>query len=70
MALVIKTLEDGILAALEKQANKSGQNDDPEQSRKELAEDLAIIIDSYIKSATVNVVGVQTGGGTAIGTIS
>lgn len=60
MALVKQVLEQAILAAFEKQAAKSGESDDPAQSRKEIAADIATAVDSYIKTATVTTVVVGT----------
>jgi hypothetical protein len=53
MALVVSVLEQQIVAAFEKQANKQSEGDDPANSIKELAADLAASIDAYIKTATV-----------------
>lgn len=55
MPLVPQTLEAAILAALEKQASKQSDGDDPATSRQELAADIASAIDTYIKSGTVTV---------------
>lgn len=55
MPLVTQTLEAAILAALEKQAAKQSEGDDPAASRQEIAADLAAAIDTYIKSGTVTV---------------
>lgn len=75
MALVKTVLEAEILAAMAKQASKTGENDNPEVSRKEFAADLANAIDAYIKSGSVNTVvtGTSPSGavtGTGVGNIS
>lgn len=76
MALVIADLESKILAALNKQSLKDGETDSPEVSRKELAKEIAIAVDAYLKTATVNttVTGTSaTGGpvtGVGVGTLS
>lgn len=75
MALVKTVLVAAIEAALNKQAGKTAEGDDPKDSVKEFAADLADAIDVYIKSGTVNstVVGTSPSGpvtGTAVGTIS
>jgi len=72
MTLIKSILKQGIKAAFLKQANKKSVNDDPLQSVEELAEDLSIVIDAYIKLGTVNtiVTGASATGGpvTAKGT--
>lgn len=55
MPLVPATLEAAILAALDKQAAKQAEGDDPAASRAEIAADLATAIDTYIKSGLVTV---------------
>ena len=61
MPLVPQSLAAQILAALNKQAAKSGDNDTAEQSAQELAEDLASVIDAYIKTGLVTVNGTIVG---------
>jgi hypothetical protein len=63
--LVKSTLEAGILAL----SMQLSTNTDPEQARKEFARQLATLIDTYIRTATVAVTTVgtattQTGTGT------
>lgn len=75
MALVKATLEAAILAALEKQAAKTSESDDPATSRAQIAAELADAIDLYIKSGTVNTVvtGTSPSGavtGTGVGSIT
>lgn len=75
MPLVPQTLEAAILAALEKQAAKQAEGDDPAASRQEIAKDLATAIDTYIKSGlvTTTVVGTSPAGpvtGTGTGNIT
>ena len=52
MPLVKSTLEVGILALLEEMSNRT---EDPAQARQDFASDLATLIDTYIKTATVTV---------------
>jgi hypothetical protein len=52
MSLVKSKLEKDILAALSKQTKAT----DPAKSRKEIAADLAGVIDAYIRSATVTII--------------
>ena len=75
MALVKATLAAAILAALDKQAAKQSEGDDPAVSRVEIATELADAIDLYIKSGTVNtiVTGTSPSGpvtGTGVGSIT
>lgn len=55
MALVQSTLEAAILDALDRQALKQSTGDDPADSRKEMAADLAQAIFDFVTSAQVNV---------------
>ncbi len=55
MALVQATLEAAILDALDKQAAKQTEGDDPAVSRSEIAADLAQAIFDFVSSAQVNV---------------
>lgn len=59
MALVKSTLKAAVLAALQKQAAKTAEGDDPAASAEQLASDIADAVDAYIKTATV--VSVVTG---------
>jgi len=70
MPLVPQTLEAAILAALDKQAAKQGEGDDPAVSRKEMAADIAAAIYSFITSGTVTVTvtGTSATGGPVTGT--
>jgi phage baseplate assembly protein W len=52
MPLVKPTLEAGILSLL---TDLSARTEDPEQARKDYASQLATLIDTYVKSATVTV---------------
>lgn len=68
-------LQAAILAALNKQANKTNANDDPATSRLELASDIADAIETFVKTGLVNttVTGTSPSGpvsGTGIGSIS
>lgn len=54
MALNKQVLEQAIKAAFDKQAAKSGVNDDPVVSRNELAKSLADAFDAFVKSGTVS----------------
>ncbi len=52
MSLVKAKLEKDILKVLDKQTKAT----DPTKSRKEIAADLAAVIDAYIRSATVTII--------------
>jgi hypothetical protein len=76
MALVKQTLEFQILNLL---TDLSKRTDNQQQSNQDFAKELASIIDTYIKSAIVNVnvtvatagtATAQTGTGSGVGTLS
>ena len=73
MPLVKEVLSQSISGILKKQAAKNKPTDTIEVSQKEFADELASVIDAYIKTATVTipalpVVGIVAGPG--IGTLS
>jgi len=68
MALIPATLQTGIQALL---TNMAARTDNPAQAQADFAQQLATLIDTYIKTATVTVTvattgtaAAQTGGGT------
>lgn len=72
MPLVKSTLEAGILVLL---TDLSTNDSDPAQARQDYASQLATLIDSYVKTATVNSIVTTTGTaaaqtGTAVGSLS
>lgn len=57
---------DAFEAALDFEANKTVN---PNEARRRIAEKLGNAVEAYVVGRTTQVTGVQTGGGTAVGTI-
>jgi len=67
MAITEAELSTLIKSALDRDSNDPDAN--PNQARQNLANDLASAIRQYVEGRSVSVLGVQSGGGTASGTI-
>jgi hypothetical protein len=54
--LLVERLSNKIKAALDRQAAKQDENDSPQQSRQEVADDLALAIIAEIKQISIQVI--------------
>lgn len=62
MPLVIVTLREAIKSALDAEATKASESDDPAASRERIATAIADAVHDYILSATITVTGASPSG--------